>query len=171
MDADLSDCEQIPSRCARLHVLYGLVCSFRRCAASNTSSSYCDSRSSPQTSPRPLLSWVSTCKSRPLRSPLPSSLTLSIHSGTGASAIYPLLAVRTAESASSSSTSTFPPLKMLATDINDHSLDFAKRNVAAKDLTEAIQLFKVDEEGAIFPEEVVNSVERCVFRHSPSGLH
>ncbi|GAA6056848.1 hypothetical protein NBRC10513_002385 [Rhodotorula toruloides] len=97
--------------------------------------------------------------------PPPASF-VGLDIGTGASAIYPLLAVRTAESASSSSTSTFPPLKMLATDINDHSLDFAKRNVAANDLTEAIQLFKVDEEGAIFPEEVVNSVERIDFTMS-----
>ncbi|CDR48290.1 RHTO0S17e00496g1_1 [Rhodotorula toruloides] len=94
--------------------------------------------------------------------PLPSTLT-GLDIGTGASAIYPLLAIRTAKSASSSSTSPFPPLKMLATDINDHSLDFAKRNVVANDLTEAVQLFKVDAEGATFPEEVVNAVEQIDF--------
>lgn len=102
---------------------------------------------------------------------LPGELTALTHSGTGASAIYPLLAIRTAKSASSSSTSPFPPLKMLATDINDHSLDFAKRNVVANDLTEAVQLFKVDAEGATFPEEVVNAVEQCVFRRHTGDFH
>ncbi|BGP35164.1 hypothetical protein JCM10296v2_006994 [Rhodotorula toruloides] len=94
--------------------------------------------------------------------PPPASLN-GLDIGTGASAIYPLLAVRTAESASFSSTSPFPPLKMLTTDINDHSLHFARRNIATNDLAGAIQLFKVDAEGAIFPEEVVSSVEQIDF--------
>lgn len=53
---------------------------------------------------------------------------------------------------------------MLATDINDHSLYFAKRNVDVNDLAGMIQLFKVDPEGPIFPEAVVKSIEQCVLR-------
>ncbi|GEM11421.1 ribosomal RNA large subunit methyltransferase F [Rhodotorula toruloides] len=55
---------------------------------------------------------------------------------------------------------------MLATDIDDHSLEFAKRNISANCLSEAIQLFRVDSKGAIFPEEVVNSVEQIDFTMS-----
>ncbi|GAA6014564.1 hypothetical protein JCM10207_001646 [Rhodosporidiobolus poonsookiae] len=85
--------------------------------------------------------------------------------GTGASCIYPLLACRTLPPTSSSSSSCSPPspLRMLATDIDPHSLSYAKRNVACNDLQERIRLFEVEQEGKVFPDEVVGGEERIDF--------
>ncbi|BGP19882.1 hypothetical protein JCM10213v2_008013 [Rhodosporidiobolus nylandii] len=84
--------------------------------------------------------------------------------GTGASCIYPLLAVRTLAPTASGAFSASPaPLRMLATDIDARSLSFAKRNVELNELEERIRLFEVEQAGAIFPKEVVDSVERIDF--------
>ncbi|GAA5872763.1 hypothetical protein JCM1840_004511 [Sporobolomyces johnsonii] len=93
----------------------------------------------------------------------PSRLT-GLDVGTGASAIYPLLACRTLcppdpSSSFSSSSSSAPAIQMLATDIDAHSLSFAEKNVFENGLLGQISLFHVEKQGRIFPPEVVESVE------------
>ncbi|GAA5888406.1 hypothetical protein JCM6882_008610 [Rhodosporidiobolus microsporus] len=80
--------------------------------------------------------------------------------GTGASCIYPLLAQRTyIPPSSSTSPSSSSQLRMFATDIDARSLSYARRNVAQNGLATSIEVFEVKEEGSIFAEDVVNSVE------------
>ncbi|BGP43199.1 hypothetical protein JCM10449v2_007227 [Rhodotorula kratochvilovae] len=97
---------------------------------------------------------------------LPSLVGLDI--GTGASAIYPLLAVRTLEppSASTFSSGAGPSsssVRMLATDIDAHSLEYARRSVVQNGLSDRISVFEVEQGGALFPPEVVNSVSAIDF--------
>lgn len=47
---------------------------------------------------------------------------------------------------------------MIATDIDSHSLDWAQKNVLSNGLAETISVMQVDARGAIFPPEVVNTV-------------
>ncbi|GAA6001705.1 uncharacterized protein JCM10292_005001 [Rhodotorula paludigena] len=75
--------------------------------------------------------------------------------GTGASAIYPMLASRTLSRLSPVPSSR---LRMFATDIDSHSLDWARQNVFSNGLAETISVMQVDARGAIFPPEVVNTV-------------
>ncbi|GAA6037714.1 hypothetical protein JCM8097_002303 [Rhodosporidiobolus ruineniae] len=97
-------------------------------------------------------------------SPLP---LVGLDIGTGASVVYPLLAQRLISPISSSTSLSSPSssanLAMLATDIEPYSLSFAARNLAQNGLEEKVKLFKVDEAGAIFPGEVVQSAERIDF--------
>lgn len=79
------------------------------------------------------------------------------YSGTGASAIYPLLAVRYAASRASQD---FANLRMLATDINDKSLALAKSNVERNDLAEAISVYRVEPDGPIFPPAVIDAASQ-----------
>ncbi|KAL8279856.1 hypothetical protein RQP46_007706 [Phenoliferia psychrophenolica] len=65
-------------------------------------------------------------------------------SGTGSSAIYPLLTCRTLSSA-----------RMVGTEIDDHSLSHAKLNVEQNELKERVVLVQADPAGPIFPEEVL----------------
>ncbi|CEQ42685.1 SPOSA6832_04516 [Sporobolomyces salmonicolor] len=90
-----------------------------------------------------------------------SVLMRAINSGTGASAIYPLLACRTLCPPHPSSSSSSPSFQMLATDIDAHSLSFAEKNVFENSLLGQVSLFHVEQQGRIFPPEVVESVETC----------
>lgn len=77
-------------------------------------------------------------------------------SGTGASAIYPLLATRfTARSEQE----CLGPVCMLATDVNAVSLAHARRLVDRNGLSDEIQLFQVDQGGQIFPSDVTQAAE------------
>ncbi|GAA5946099.1 hypothetical protein JCM3775_005531 [Rhodotorula graminis] len=81
--------------------------------------------------------------------------------GTGASAIYPLLAMRTIEPAAAPrSPDTLGPatsLSMHATDIDSHSLDSARNNIRANDMLEGVSLYQVEPDGPLFPPSVVDS--------------
>ncbi|GAA5956908.1 hypothetical protein JCM8115_003858 [Rhodotorula mucilaginosa] len=80
--------------------------------------------------------------------------------GTGASAIYPLLAVRYA---ASRAPQDFANLRMLATDINEKSLAIAKSNAERNGLAEAISVHRVEPDGPIFPPAVVDSASHIEF--------
>lgn len=80
-------------------------------------------------------------------------------SGTGASAIYPLLAVRYA---ASRAPQDFANLRMLATDVNDKSLALAKSNVERNGLAEAISVYRVEPDGPIFPPAVIDAASQYV---------
>ncbi|GAA6055031.1 hypothetical protein JCM3770_006703 [Rhodotorula araucariae] len=104
---------------------------------------------------------------KPANSTPPSLVGLDI--GTGASAIYPLLAVRTLEPSSeaSSSRNTYPSsssfVTMLATDIDAHSLEYARRNVTQTGLSGRISVFEAEPEGALFPQKVLDSFDSIDF--------
>ncbi|GAA5932418.1 hypothetical protein JCM1841_001381 [Sporobolomyces salmonicolor] len=98
----------------------------------------------------------------PSTSSAPSRLT-GLDVGTGASAIYPLLACRTLCPPHPSSSSSSPSFQMLATDIDAHSLSFAEKNVFENSLLGQVSLFHVEQQGRIFPPEVVESVETIDF--------
>ncbi|GAA5862026.1 hypothetical protein JCM3774_006145 [Rhodotorula dairenensis] len=81
--------------------------------------------------------------------------------GTGASAIYPLLAVRYA--ASSRAPREIVHLQMLATDINEASIAVAKRNVDRNRLTPLISVHRVEPDGPIFPPVVIDAASSIDF--------
>ncbi|GAA5839161.1 hypothetical protein JCM9279_002613 [Rhodotorula babjevae] len=86
--------------------------------------------------------------------------------GTGASAIYPLLAMRTLEPPPVSlldKAKVDAPLRMLATDIDAHSLEYARKNVRANDLVQDVSLCEVEPDGALFPLEVVEAADTIDF--------
>ncbi|GAA6060889.1 hypothetical protein JCM10212_000172 [Sporobolomyces blumeae] len=76
----------------------------------------------------------------------PPSTIVGIDVGTGASAIYPLLASRTLSRLD-------PPLPhaLIATDIDRRSLEYARANVARNGLDGIIEVKEVDATGSIFP--------------------
>ncbi|GAA5979297.1 hypothetical protein JCM11641_001986 [Rhodosporidiobolus odoratus] len=91
---------------------------------------------------------------------LPSLVGLDI--GTGASAIYALLACRTYPPRTRPSTSAAPrQLRMLATDIDSRSLSSAERNIARNKLGDRIKLFEAN--GEILPPELLDGEERIDF--------
>lgn len=87
-------------------------------------------------------------------------------SGTGASAIYPLLAMRTLEPSAADRPLDKPKgdlsLSMLATDIDPHSLDYARKNVRTNDLVEDVSVHQVEPDGSLFPLDVLDSADVCV---------
>ncbi|GAA5990356.1 hypothetical protein JCM10908_007330 [Rhodotorula pacifica] len=80
--------------------------------------------------------------------------------GTGASAIYPLLAVRYA---ASRAPRDLARVHMLATDINDKSLGIARKNIVANDLASEISVHCVEADGPIFPSKVIEAASRIDF--------
>ncbi|GAA5891460.1 hypothetical protein JCM8208_007288 [Rhodotorula glutinis] len=94
--------------------------------------------------------------------PSPRSRSLiGLDVGTGASAIYPLLAMRTLEptttARSSDSLEIDTSLGMYGTDVDSHSLEYAKKNVRANALLEGVSLYQVEPDGPLFPPKVVDS--------------
>lgn len=64
----------------------------------------------------------------------------SLDSGTGSSCIYPLLGCR-----------SLPSLTFVATDIDEHSLSYARHNVTANQLSDRIDLRHVGQDDGLFP--------------------
>ena len=77
--------------------------------------------------------------------------------GTGASCIYPLLATRQRQN-----------WRLVGTDIDDKSLEYADRNVARNGLVERVRLIKVDKDEALVPREVLERFGKYVF---PYGIY
>ena len=80
-------------------------------------------------------------------------LTESSVSGTGALAIYPLLACRQR-----------PNWKLIGTDIDDKNLSYAQRNVKTNGLGSRIRISKSDPNGPLIPAQLLENVERYASR-------
>ncbi|KAK4052302.1 hypothetical protein OIO90_004383 [Microbotryomycetes sp. JL221] len=68
--------------------------------------------------------------------------------GTGASAIYPLLACRTLDHT-----------RFIATDIDSHSIEFARSNVIRNHLQDRVKIVQTDVQGPFIPDEISNGIE------------
>ncbi|BGP58034.1 hypothetical protein JCM8202v2_005691 [Rhodotorula sphaerocarpa] len=80
--------------------------------------------------------------------------------GTGASAIYPLLAVRYAASPAARDVGR---VRMLATDIDAESLQYARDNVARNKEDDSMSIHQVEPGGPIFPSAVTESATSIDF--------
>ena len=78
-------------------------------------------------------------------------LTPYFPSGTGSSAIYPLLAC-----------ATRPKWRMLATDIDDKNLEYAERNIERNNLAKRIKLLPRKAEQPLIPLDELG-IEKYVF--------
>ena len=77
----------------------------------------------------------------------PGRKVLGCDVGTGASAIYPLLACRQREN-----------WRMLATEVDAESLEWARRNVEANGLGDRIRVVEVEKDGELVPSGVLKKV-------------
>ncbi|ORY85965.1 hypothetical protein BCR35DRAFT_277643 [Leucosporidium creatinivorum] len=84
--------------------------------------------------------WILQLSLRTL-GPTPSPPPLAgLDIGTGSSCIYPLLGCR-----------SYPSLQFVASDVDDHSLSYARRNVQNNRMEDRIDVRKVEALGSMFP--------------------
>nr|CRX79130.1 hypothetical protein ls5930a1_00173 [Leucosporidium scottii]CRX79207.1 hypothetical protein ls5931a1_00046 [Leucosporidium scottii] len=84
--------------------------------------------------------WVLQLSLRTLGpTPAPPTQT-GLDIGTGSSCIYPLLGCR-----------SYPSLHFVATDVDDHSLSYARHNVQQNRLADQVDVRKVQASGSMFP--------------------
>lgn len=95
--------------------------------------------------------WMLEISSYP-SDPQAKEFITGIDIGTGASAIYALLASR-----------TLPNVRMVATDIDDHSLSYARRNIDQNSLADRVALRKSNPATILFPEEIFANSQRFDF--------
>ncbi|ERF74181.1 hypothetical protein EPUS_03371 [Endocarpon pusillum Z07020] len=94
----------------------------------------------------------------------PRREVVGVDIGTGASAIYPLLGCRQR-----------PNWRFIATEADDKSFDYARRNVARNGLEDRIQVLKVEDAGGkhapLVPESVLERFERIDFLMTNPPFH
>ncbi|KAF7503624.1 hypothetical protein GJ744_003446 [Endocarpon pusillum] len=94
----------------------------------------------------------------------PRREVVGVDIGTGASAIYPLLGCRQR-----------PNWRFIATEADEKSFDYARRNVARNGLADRIQVLKVEDaggkDGPLVPESVLEKFERIDFVMTNPPFH